>query len=212
MHPGQGHRQLDQPQGRRGVVPALRAQGARLRRCGRRHGVRREGSGRHGRTQGLDLRALLQVAHGAGRLSARRHHLRPEHLRRRHRHRRAQQLREGLHRGDGRDQARLPACAHQRRRQQRVVLVPRQRPGARGDALGVPVSRHQGRHDDGHRQCRPAGDLRRHQSGAARARRGRDPQPASGRHRTTAGDRGALQGRDRRSARRRTSPGAAGRS
>ena len=31
-------------------------------------------------------------------------------------------------------------------------------------------------------------------------------------HRATAGDRGALQGRDRRSARRRTSPGAAGRS
>ena len=34
-----------------------------------------------------------------------------------------------------------------------VVLVPRQRAGARGDALGVPLSRHQGRHGPRHRQC-----------------------------------------------------------
>ncbi len=37
--------------------------------------------------------------------------------------------------------------------------VPRQRAGARGDALGVPLSRHQGRHGHGHRQCRPDGGL-----------------------------------------------------
>ena len=41
-----------------------------------------------------------------------------------------------------------------RRRLEPVVLVPRQRAGARGDAFGVPVSRHQGRHGYGHRQCR----------------------------------------------------------
>ena len=90
------------------------------------------------------------------------------------------------------DQARLPARAHQRRRQQRVVLVPRQRSGARGDALGVPVSRDQGRHDDGHRQRRPARDLRGHRSGAARARRGRDPESPPRRDRAAARDRGAL--------------------
>ena len=37
----------------------VRAQGARLRRRRRRHGVRREGPGRHRRAQGRDLRALL---------------------------------------------------------------------------------------------------------------------------------------------------------
>ena len=81
-----------------------------------------------------------------------------------------------LHRGDGAIRKRCPHAHDQRRRQQRVVLVPRQRPGARGHALGVPVSRHQGRHEHGHRQRRPARDLRGHRAGAARARRGRDPE------------------------------------
>ena len=39
----------------------------------------------------------------------------------------------------------LPHAHGQRRRQQRVVLVPRQRPGARGDPRRVPVSRDQRR-------------------------------------------------------------------
>ncbi len=46
-----------------------------------------------------------------------------------------------------------------RRRVEPLVLVPRQRAGARGHALGVPLSRHQGRHGHGHRQCRPDGGL-----------------------------------------------------
>jgi len=46
------------------------------------------------------------------------------------------------------------ACAYFRWRLQPVVLVPRQRAGARGHAFGVPVSRHQGRHGYGHRQRR----------------------------------------------------------
>ena len=51
------------------------------------------------------------------------------------------------------------ARAYLRRRVEPLVLVPRQRAGARGDALGVPLSRHQGRHGHGHRQCRPDGGL-----------------------------------------------------
>ena len=52
VRPGQGRRQLDQPQGRRGGVPREGAQGPALRRRGRRHGVRRDRPGRHGRAQG----------------------------------------------------------------------------------------------------------------------------------------------------------------
>ena len=55
--------------------------------------------------------------------------------------------------------AEAAARAHLGRRVEPVVLVPRQRAGARGDAFGVPLSRHQGRHGHGHRQCRPDGGL-----------------------------------------------------
>ena len=48
----------------------------------------------------------------------------------------------------------LAACAYLGRRLEPVVLVPRQRAGARGDAFGVSLSRHPGRHGHGHRQCR----------------------------------------------------------
>ena len=78
----------------------------------------------------------------------------PEHLRDRDRPRGAQQLRRRLHRGDALDPPEPAARAYLRRRLQPVVLVPRQRAGARGHAFGVPVSRHQGRHGHGHRQCR----------------------------------------------------------
>ena len=44
---GQGHRQLDLAEGRRGRVPAPGAAGAPLRRRGGRDGLRREGPGRH---------------------------------------------------------------------------------------------------------------------------------------------------------------------
>ncbi len=49
--------------------------------------------------------------------------------------------------------------AYLRRHLQSVVLVPRQRAGARGDALGISFSRHRRRHGYGHRQCRPDGRL-----------------------------------------------------
>ena len=127
-----------------------------------------------------------------GRLSARGHHLRSEHLRGRDRHRGAQRLRRRLHRGRALDPAEPAARAHLRRRVEPLVLVPRQRAGARGDALGVPLSRDQGRHGHGHRQRRPAGGLRRHRSGAARGVRGRGAQPPRGRDRAAARARRAL--------------------
>ena len=96
------------------------------------------------------------------------------------------------------------ARPHLRRRLEPVLLVPRQRAGARGDARGVPLPRHPGRHGHGHRQRRPARGLRRRSSRSCarlcedvvlnrRARRDRAP----------AGHRRALQGR--RPARRRRS-------
>ena len=86
--------------------------------------------------------------------SAGRHHLRSQYLRDRDRARGAQQLRRRFHRGDALDPPEPAARAYLRRRLQPVVLVPRQRAGARGHAFGVPVSCHQGRHGHGHRQCR----------------------------------------------------------
>ena len=98
-----------------------------------------------------------------------------------------------------------------RRRVEPVVRVPRQRARARGDALGVPLSRHQGRHGHGHRQRRPDGGVRRSRSGVARGLRGRGAQPPAGRGRAAAGDRAEIPRRRARSTRRPISPGANGR-
>ena len=57
------------------------------------------------RSQGRHLPARLQAADRAGRLPARRHHLRRQHPDRRHRHRGAQQLRGRVHRGGARAEA-----------------------------------------------------------------------------------------------------------
>ena len=67
----------------------------------------------------------------------------------------------------------LPDVQDIRRRQQRLVLVSRQRRRARGDERRVPVSRHPCRARHGHRQRRPARGLRGDSQGASRARRGR---------------------------------------
>ena len=75
------------------------------------------------------------------------------------------------------DQTKPAARPRFRRRLQSVILVPRQRAGARGDAFGVSVSRHRRRHGYGHRQCRPDRGLRRSRSGAARGLRRRRAQP-----------------------------------
>ena len=180
---GQGRRQLDQPQGGRGVVPRPGPPDPRLRRRRRGDGLRRAGPGRHRRAQGVDLRPRLRPAHPAGRVRAAGHRLRPERARRRDRHRGAQRLREGVHRGAAADQGALPGRAPQRRHLQPVVLLPRQRRRPRGDALGVPVPRDQGRPGHGHRQRRPARRLPGHPGRPAGTRRGRDLRPPRGRHR-----------------------------
>ena len=94
-----------------------------------------------------------------GRLSARGHRLRPEHLRRRDRHRGAQRLWRRLHRGDATDPPDAAPRAHLRRRLQPLVLVPRQRAGARGDARGVSLPHHPGGDGHGDRQRGPARGL-----------------------------------------------------
>ena len=181
MRPGQGDRQFDQPQGGGGVVPPGGAHDPPLRRRRRRDGVRRAWAGRHRRAQGRDLRARLRPADGR-RLGAGGPHLRPERSRRRDRDRGAQRLREGVHRIVAADQAALPGLPHERRHLQSLVLVPRQRRRARGDALRVPLRRDQGRARHGNRQRRPARRLRGHSARPARARRRRALRPQAGRH------------------------------
>ena len=110
------------------------------------------------------------------RLPAAGHHFRSEHSHRRHRHRGAQQLRRQFHRSDALDQAESAAGESERRREQHFIFVPRQQSGARGDAFGVSLSRHQGRHGHGHRQSRHAGGVRRNSQRLARAGRGRAAQ------------------------------------
>ena len=60
----------------------------------------------------------------------------------------------GVHRGHAPDQAPAARLQGERRREQHLVLVPRQQGGAGGDALGLPVPRHQRRDGHGHRQRR----------------------------------------------------------
>ena len=164
-------------EGGRGGVHRARQDRAPLRRRGRGHGLRRAGPGRHVRAQMRDRQARLRHPGRPGRLPARGHHLRPEHLRDRDRDGGAQRLRRRLHRGGALDPREPAAGPRLRRRVQPVVLVPRQRAGARGHALGVSLSRDQGRHGHGHRQCRADGGLRRPRCRIARGVRGRGAQP-----------------------------------
>ena len=183
MRAGQACRQLDLDEGGRGRVPAPGEARPALRCGGHRHGVRREGPGRHLPAQGRDQPARLRPADAQGRLPGRGHHLRPQHLRDRDRHRGAQQLRCRLHQRDALDPAAPAARQGVGRRVERELLVSRQRAGPRGDPHGVPLSRDSRRDDDGHRQRRPAWRLRRDTAGAARAGRGRRAQPPAGRDR-----------------------------
>ena len=101
--------------------------------------------------------------------------------------------------------AALPARQDLRRRLEPLLRLPRQRAGAQGDALGVPLPRHPGRHGHGHRQCGPARGLRPDPAGAARRLRGRDPQPQPRGDRAAARAGAQVQGhrRGRRDAGRR---------
>jgi 5-methyltetrahydrofolate--homocysteine methyltransferase len=96
---------------------------------------------------------------------------------------RSTQLRGRLHQRHPLDPREPAAREDLGRRLERVVLLPRQRPGARSDPHRVPVPRDQGRHDHGHRQRRHGRRLRRPRSGTARARRGRGAEPPRRRHR-----------------------------
>jgi hypothetical protein len=69
VHPGQGHRQLDLDEGRRGRVPAPGQAGAPLRCGGRGDGLRRGRAGRHLRPQDRDLRPRLPACSPSRRLS-----------------------------------------------------------------------------------------------------------------------------------------------
>ena len=179
------------------------AQGAHrpaLRRRRRRDGVRRAGPGRHDRAQGVDLPARLPAADRAGRLRSD-----PTSSSTRTSWRSPPASRSttttpiNFIEATRIIKATLPGREDQRRRQQPVVLVPRQRRRPRGDALGVPLPRHQGRHGHGHRQRRPARRLRGHPEGSARARRGHHLQPPARRDRAAGGVRRNGQGRAARS-------------
>ena len=115
MPAGQGHRELDLAQGRRGRLPRPGPRRASLRRRRRRDGVRRGGPGDGRRAPGRDPVARLPDPDRGDRLPARGHHLRPERPDGRHRHRGARRLRGGLHRGDAPDQGALPARQGERR-------------------------------------------------------------------------------------------------
>ena len=91
--------------------------------------------------------------------------------------------------------ATLPGVKISRRRVEPVVLVPRQRRGARGDPLRVPVPRGARGHGHGHRERGPARGLRGHPQGPARARRGHPVRPAARRDRAHGRVRRAREGR-----------------
>ena len=185
-----------------------------LRRRGRRHGLRRAGPGRHARAQGRDLhRAPTSILTEEVGFPPEDIIFDPNIF----------AVATGIEEHNGYGVAFIEATrqirrdaaarAYLGRRLEPLLLLPRQRAGARGDAFGVPLPRHQGRHGHGHRQCRPARRLRRDRPGAARALRGRRPQPPRRRDRAP-----ARSGADasRATARRRprppTSNGAPGRS
>ncbi len=195
---GQGDRQLDLHEGGRGEVRRARPAVPQVRRRRGRDGLRRGRPGRQPRAPQGDLRAGLPDPHRAGRLPGRGHHLRPQRLRGRDRHRGARVVRARLHRGDPLDQGEPPGRPGLRRHLQRLLLVPRQQPRARGDPRRLPLPRDRGRPRHGHRQRRRAGRLRRGRPRAARADRGRRAQPAPRRRRAAARDRRGVQPRPAR--------------
>ena len=146
-------------------------------------GVRRGGPGHLGRSAGRDLQARLPAPHRGGRLPGRGHHLRPQHPDGGDRHRGAQLLRGRLHRGGAPAQGGAAALQGLGRGVQHLLLLPRQRPGARGDARRLPLPRDPRRPRHGDRQRRPAGGLRGDRPGAEDRGRGRAARPQAGRHR-----------------------------
>ena len=124
---GQGDCELDQLEGGRRGLPAQGPPRTAVRRRRGRDGLRRARAGRHDRAEGRNLPACLSSAAGQGGIRPLRHHFRPEHPGDRHGARRAQRLRRQFHRGDTTHQGDLSGREDQRRGQQPVVLIPRQR-------------------------------------------------------------------------------------
>ena len=165
-------------EGGRGRVHRARQDRAPLRRRGGGDGVRREGPGRHARAQDRDLQARLRHP-GRTRSASRREDIifDPNIF----------AIATGMEEHNGYGVAFIEAArwirqnlphAHVSGGVSNLSFSFRgNERGARGDALGVPLSRHQGRHGHGHRQCRPDGGLRRPRSGIARGLRGRGAQP-----------------------------------
>ena len=148
------------------------------------------------RRQDPDLRARLPDPGRRGRLPARGHHLRS---------RTSSPSPPGIeeHNNYAVDfieatrwiKAQPAARQGERRRVEHLLQLPRQQPGARGDARRVPLPRHPGRDGHGDRQRRHAGGLRGDRARAARADRGRPAQPAPRRHRAAGRFGRAPQGR-----------------
>ncbi len=183
MPAGQGRRQLAEPEGRRGAFPGACAPCARLRRRRGGDGLRRGRPGRHGGAQGGHPRSRLRPAHGCGGLCARGHHPRCQRARRGDGSGRARPLRARLPRGAALAQAALPGRAPERRPQQSLLRLSRQRHRARGDAGALPQRGHRRGARHGHRQrgaARPAGGSA---ASAARACRGCTLLSAARRHR-----------------------------
>ncbi len=108
VRPGQGDRQLDQPQGRRGGVPPPGRHHPALRRRGRGHGVRRGRPGGHRRAQDRRAPARVPAARRARGLRSARHRARPGRPCGRHWHRGTQPVRRGVHRGHAGTEGQLP--------------------------------------------------------------------------------------------------------
>ena len=158
---GQGDRQLDQPEGGRGGVPRARAARPALRRGGRRHGLRREGPGRP-RSSARSRSASAPIAS-----SPRRSGFPPEDI---IFDPNILAIATGIEEHNDYaiafiEATRLikrtcPGREGERRGEQPLLLVPRQRRRARGDALGVPLPRDPRRAGHGDRQRRTARRLR----------------------------------------------------
>jgi len=143
--PGQGHRELDQPRGRRGAVREGRPAAPDLRRRRRRrHDRRGQGAG-HGRdapSQARDRRAQLRPPDTKVRRARARPDLRRARVPRGHRRRELHRLGRRDDRRHPRDQGAVPRVQDDPRDLERLV-----RPalgGTRGPELGLPLPLHQG--------------------------------------------------------------------
>ncbi len=183
MPAGQGRGELDLPEGRGGGLQGPRPAHPALRRGRRGDGLRRGGAGGDRRQTRRDPVPRLPDLDRGGRVPGRRRHLRPECPDRRDGDRGARGLRRRVHRGHPAAEGGLPAREGERGDLERLLLLSRQQPRARGDARGLPLPRDQGRARHGHRQCRPARRLRGGPEGPPRAGRGRPAEPPAGRHR-----------------------------